>query len=56
MLLHHSTIPSSGTALDGGWQRYWREQSRRDGTDWDALCWQHIGTLYAVRRLCEASS
>jgi hypothetical protein len=50
-----ATPSSTGTAFDGGWRHWWREQAQIDGTDWSTLCWQHIGTLYALRSLCESS-
>jgi hypothetical protein len=55
-VLSHSSITSSGTAFDGGWRRWWREQSLIDGTDWSTLYWQHIGALRLVRSLAGASS
>jgi hypothetical protein len=45
-----TTITSSGTAADGGWQRWWCEQSRLDGTDWESLLRRHQDVF---RRLCE---
>ena len=45
-----STFTSTGTAADGGWQRWWCEQSRLDGTDWESLLRQHQDVF---RRLCE---
>jgi hypothetical protein len=59
--MHTITLPtsihnSSGTAADGGWRRWWREQARIDGTDLVTLAWQHVGALSVVRPLCGASS
>jgi hypothetical protein len=33
----NASINSSGTAFDGGWQRWWSEQSKLDQTDWKSL-------------------
>ena len=30
-------LGSSGTAADGGWQRWWATEARRNGTDWTSL-------------------
>jgi hypothetical protein len=40
-MLHPScptaTVTSTGTAADGGWQRWWEIEARRKGTDWRTL-------------------
>jgi hypothetical protein len=35
------TSTSTGTAFDGGWQRWWRHEARITGTDWASLLRQH---------------
>jgi hypothetical protein len=32
-----ATAVSTGTAADGGWQRWWEIESRRNGADWKSL-------------------
>jgi hypothetical protein len=39
---------STGTATDGGWRAWWREQSVIDHTDWQALL---AGAETSLRRL-----
>ena len=51
-----STFTSTGTAADGGWQRWWREQSRLDGTDWESLLDQHVRVLQQLRQHVGLSS
>ncbi len=52
-----SALTAVSTGIDpNGWRAWWREQSRLDGTDWETITWQHISALYALRRICGASS
>jgi hypothetical protein len=37
---------STGIAFDGGWRRWWCEQSQRDGTDLRLLLLQHERVLH----------
>jgi hypothetical protein len=43
---NRATSSSSGTAIDGGWRAWWREQATVDGTDWPGL---HRGLVEAWR-------
>jgi hypothetical protein len=42
--------PSTGSAFDGGWQRWWAIERVRTATDWVALLRQHERVF---RQLCQ---
>jgi hypothetical protein len=45
-----STFISSGTAADGGWQRWWATESRRVGSDWPGILAAHAAVF---QQLCQ---
>jgi hypothetical protein len=47
---------SSGTAADGGWQRWWAIEARRNGSDWAGIATLHIEVLQRLRRAYEAAA
>lgn len=47
---------SSGTASDGGWRAWWRQQSQIDGTNWVSLLAAADAALRDLRILHGASS
>jgi hypothetical protein len=47
---------STGTAFDGGWQRWWEIEARITGTDWESLLRQHGRVFQQLCELQEISS
>jgi hypothetical protein len=39
---NYSLAPSSGTAFDGGWRRWWHYESHRTGSDWHSVINLHL--------------